>query len=170
MTPKHPVIDTTVRAALRRVIFDVLRASYGPTAMMVSRAHADKPLPTERPAIPLIAAGVTLALANQLRRMAVDYIRDSRGAGSTWTEIADVLNLNTEWRPQEAAFEWAAGKSSLPFGHTAIRWTCASCGNRISDFGPECGPHPDDQEVGHSPGCRRHTADIRAYQHRSNRE
>jgi hypothetical protein len=50
-----------------------------------------------------------------------------------------------------------------------VSWTCASCGEWITDSGPYNG-HPDDDERGHAEDCARHLAEAAAYQARMDAE
>ena len=101
-----------------------------------------------------------------------DYALAARGAGRTWGEVADALGLanphaagEDDYRtPGERAFEEIAGSGSM-FWAPRLRWTCSTCGQRVTDDGPY-ESHPADNEEGHGEGCSRHRASVRAWQRR----
>jgi hypothetical protein len=46
--------------------------------------------------------------------------------------------------------------------YPTLRWTCATCGQRITDHGP-VDPDPGDMERGHASDCERHRAALSAW-------
>ncbi|MCD2193590.1 hypothetical protein LQ327_09375 [Actinomycetospora endophytica] len=109
--------------------------------------------------------------AGQLREQALH----ARGAGHSWDDIADALELtdtsdDSERCGQqlgELAWEWLiehrppapGGRRGMP--GSAV-WVCTACRARVRDTGPyAC--HPDDRESGHASGCPRHRAALAAY-------
>jgi hypothetical protein len=99
-----------------------------------------------------------------------NYVRDARGAGRTWQEIGEALDLTPDGEADpesgtvaEAAYSYAAGR---PDTNTAWRygrsfpWTCQSCEGLIRDNGPFSGPA--DNEPGHAEGCPRLAAAVAA--------
>lgn len=104
------------------------------------------------------------------------YAEQARGEGVSWARIGEALGLAEEAKRAdtplgEAAFSFVTegrrpgqAPSSSPLAHPSrARWSCTSCGQRITDHGPFDG-HPADCEQGHAHGCERHRAEIAAYQ------
>ncbi|NQE90899.1 hypothetical protein [Nocardia terpenica] len=154
--------DEAIRK-LRQLVFDTLRRRDGESAVVLRQVDGWGNLSVEVPVDPLAAAAVSKSLMSQLQRLAGEYARHGREEGRSWSEVARALHLDGEPYPGEAAFNYIAGGSSHPHSHPFTSWTCRTCGCRIVDFGPQCGPHPDDREVGHTPSCARHNEEIRTY-------
>lgn len=91
---------------------------------------------------------------------------DARVSGRTWEEVADALVLtdaddDPPGTRAERASEQVAGRSDR-FWDASLRWTCAACGQRVTDHGPY-EPHPTDREDGHADDCTRHGAELAAW-------
>lgn len=135
---------------------------------VLTRTRLDEPLAGVR-----AARLVSDVAAGALREWALT----KRGAGSSWADVADALNLRHEHPDSsaaelaEVAWEWliehqppaprarglnAPGGGGCP---ASAVWTCTSCQARVRDTGPY-EPHPADREQGHRPACRRHAAEI----------
>jgi hypothetical protein len=106
------------------------------------------------------AAGLRIAraLEHAAVRVVGDYIRRARVDGVWWHEIGEALGLGPDAKERgqalgEAAFEYAAGESSLS-GRASFGWTCPVCGQSVTDRGPY-EPNPQDYEGGHVDGCER---------------
>ncbi len=96
------------------------------------------------------------------------YAEQARGAGRTWDDIAEALNIDQgpdgeprgeqayrlvvegRLRPDEDVGSWRR-----PVAH----WRCGACGQLINDAGP-FESHPDDVEQGHAANCSRQVAAI----------
>jgi hypothetical protein len=129
----------------------------------ITRRALDNPLAGVRAAV--LARNVA---ARQLR----DYAEQARGAGRTWDEVAEALGIAADEdetpRDERAYLLLVEGRTGLGdrasagFHRSSARWTCASCGERITDWGP-FGPNPDDMEQGHHQSCERHNGNRSAY-------
>jgi len=96
---------------------------------------------------------------------------DARAAGRTWGEIAEAVGIEDDDRfapPGERAFEEIVGRPDL-FALASLRWTCTTCGRRVSDSGPY-ESHPDDNEHGHAETCDRHERAVSAWRVRTGEE
>ena len=91
------------------------------------------------------------------------YAEQARGAGRSWDDVAEALGIEAtedgEPRDEQAYLLLIEGRP-LPadepswFHRPTARWTCTSCGQRITDHGP-FESHPDDVEHGHAEICTR---------------
>ena len=118
-------------------------------------------------------AGVRAALL--ARNVAVAhmlaYAEQARGVGYSWVDIAEALGIEATEddapRDEQAYLLLIEGRP-LPgdepswFDRPTARWTCTSCGHRITDHGP-FESHPDDAEQGHAGSCARRDATLAAY-------
>lgn len=121
-----------------------------------------------RPGLADPLAGVRAAIV--VRAVAEREIReaatDARGLGRSWEEVADALALSDAaddppGTRAERAFEQVAGGSDR-FWAASLRWTCATCGQRVTDRGP-FESHPHDREDGHTADCPHQAAAIAAW-------
>lgn len=101
----------------------------------------------------------------------VAYAEQARGAGRSWDEVAEALGIEAtedgEPRAEQVYLLLIEGRplpSDEPswFRRPTARWTCTSCGQRITDHGP-FEAHPDDVEQGHADSCDRRAVALRAY-------
>jgi hypothetical protein len=118
-------------------------------------------------------AGVQAALL--ARNVAVAqmqaYAEQARGAGRSWDDVAEALGIEAaDDEPRdEQAYRLLIEGRPLPvdepswFHRPKAWWTCATCGQQITDHGP-FETHPDDVEQGHADSCTRHAATLAAYQ------
>ena len=128
-----------------------------------TRRTLDDPLAGVRAA--LLARNVAMA---QMRV----YAEQARGAGRSWDDVAEALEIeateDSEQRDEQAYLLLIEGRP-LPadepsrWNRPTARWTCTSCGQRVSDHGP-FESHPDDIEHGHANSCMRRVAAVAAYQ------
>ena len=110
-----------------------------------------------------------LEAAVRVRDAAVGLLREyaitARGEGACWATVGAALGLGelvqrngedlgeaafrfvTEGRMPEVDTDWSSWRSP-------VRWTCATCGYRVTDHGP-FDTHPDDAEPGHTTTCGR---------------
>lgn len=165
--------DSVARSGTERVVHELVRAQYGPDAI-VSRPLSEKstfgiPTPADY-TTGITAARQVAAVANQ---MVLDYARKARGEGRAWRELAGPLGVGVKDEdddftdPAAAAFELVAGEPLRQFDRRWVSWRCVSCTKYIHDKGPYNG-NPIDDETGHTEDCARHTAEIRAYEARIN--
>lgn len=110
-----------------------------------------------------------LEAALRVRDAAVALLREyaitARGEGACWATVGAALGLGELVQRSgddlgEAAFRFVTegrmpevdtGSSSW---RSPVRWTCATCGSRVTDHGP-FDRHPDDAEPGHTTTCGR---------------
>lgn len=103
-------------------------------------------------------AGVQAALL--ARNVAVvqmrTYAEQARGAGHSWDDVAEALGIEAsedgESRDEQAYLLLIEGQPLTTdepawFRRPTARWTCTSCGQRVTDHGP-FQSHPDDAESG----------------------
>jgi hypothetical protein len=102
------------------------------------------------------------------RREMLRFAAKARGEGTPWSGLAQPLGLSTEpdWRgrpAEQAAFELVAGYDERSYATPSVGWDCVSCGAWVTDRGPYNGC-PADDETGHAGDCRRHRAEIAAWE------
>lgn len=133
------------------------------------------PLPDVEPLAGVRAAlFVSRAATGQMR----EYAEQARGDGVSWRQLGEALALAKDAERHDTPLDEAAwlfvvegirpGQDPPPHrtGHpTSSRWTCNTCGERITDRGPFEGGHPDNREEGHTTSCTRHRAALAAYEH-----
>lgn len=85
------------------------------------------------------------------------FARELRGEGSTWLEIAGLMQLpwSDDYSRPERAYELVRG----PDHEGRVYWRCAGCSAYVTDHGPYDG-YPEDTESGHTTDCTRHRADV----------
>jgi rubrerythrin len=117
------------------------------------------------------AAGMRYArmLADAARQAEHAHIRYAREEGLTWQQVGQALRLEHAAEERgaplaEVAFEHATGAEHTDrWDRLSFYWRCASCGQSISDHGPDNG-HPVDCEHGHAEDCQRLAAAVAAYE------
>lgn len=99
-----------------------------------------------------------LMIRNEAFNQLHSYMRHAREEGTGWREIGEALGL-AEVATQdgrslaEMAFEYVVdAEHARPFDRLAFYWTCAACGQTVTDRGPY-ESHPVDNEEGHADGC-----------------
>lgn len=117
---------------------------------------------------PLAGLRAALAVARMAQDQAHRFATALRGEGSTWAELADLLEVpwSEDYSCQERAYELVAGPATSTWSGSRVYWTCAGglgCGQHVTDLGPYNG-HPVDNEDGHADGCRRLARDGAAYE------
>lgn len=159
------IVDRAVKAAV-------------PADQMVERKvrpESEYSWPVPRPLAGLHAALTVVRLAQD---QAYTFAKELRGQGSTWREIADLLEVpwSDEYSQVERAYELVAGPADHrrgAFRDSRVYWTCGGpkgCGKYVTDHGPYNG-YPIDNEDGHADGCRRLADDMEAWeQEREERE
>ena len=94
-----------------------------------------------------------------------EYAITARGEGACWATVGAALGFGELVERSgddlgEAAFRFVTeGRmpevdTGWPSWRSPVRWTCATCGSRVTDNGPFAG-HPDDAEPGHTTSCGR---------------
>lgn len=162
-----PAVDL---AQVRGVVDRAVKAAVPADQMFERkiRPESDYGWPEPRPLAGLRAA---LVVARMAQDQAHQFARALRGEGSTWTEIADLLEVpwSEEYSRQERAFELVAGPAASSWSSPNVYWTCAGnlgCGQYVTDRGPYNG-WPSNNEDGHAEGCRRLEAENAAYERES---
>jgi hypothetical protein len=161
LTQVRSIVDRAVKAAV-------------PADQMVERKvrpESDYGWPEPRPLAGLQAALTVMRLAQD---QAYTFAKALRGEGSSWLEIADLLEVpwSDEYARTERAYELVAGPADhqrAVFADLRVYWTCGGpngCGKYITDRGPYNG-HPVDNEDGHAEECRRLAAEMAAYERES---
>lgn len=152
-------------AQVRQVVRRLAVEGFGTEAVEVAIPGFDR---ITRPGLADPLAGVQAGVL--VRAVAGREIReaatDARAAGRSWDEIADALGLTDDedgppGTRAERAFEQVAGRSDA-FRAADVRWTCAWCGQRVTDRGP-FESHPHDREDGHAADCARQGAELAAW-------
>jgi hypothetical protein len=162
-TAKTAEVDmTAVRDWVDRAVTAAVPASQMTTRKI--RPESDYGFPEPRPLAGLQAA---LTVARLATDQAYKFAKGLRGEGSSWAEIADLLEIgwSEDYRQEERAFELVAGPEGSYSYDRYVFFTCGGfqgCGQRITDRGPYNG-HPVDNEDGHAEGCRRLAAEVEAY-------
>ena len=155
-----------LQTAIERVARDVYGAQIVQVPIEgldgVTKPMLDDPLAGVRAA--LLARNVALA---QMR----SYAEQARGAGRSWDDVAEALGIEAteddEPRDEQAYLLVIEGRP-LPVDEPSwlhrptARWTCTSCGQRITDYGP-FESHPDNAETGHTDSCTRRAAALATY-------
>ena len=116
-------------------------------------------------------AGVRAALFVQrvAQRRMLHYAEQARADGVSWAHIGEALGLAEEAERTDTPLGEAASVFVFQgLGPRIAAWTCGSCVQRITDYGPFDG-HPGDCEHGHAEDCQRHHAEIADYQKDSGR-
>ncbi|GIJ40510.1 hypothetical protein [Micromonospora andamanensis] len=157
---------TVDMAAVRQLVDRAVRAAV-PAAQMTTRKirpESDYGFPEPRPLAGLQAA---LAVTRLAQDQAYTFAKGLRGEGSSWDEIADLLEIewSEDYARRERAFELVAGPASTISYDRYVFFTCGGprgCGERVTDRGPYIG-YPSDNEDGHAEGCRRLAAEVEAY-------
>lgn len=111
-----------------------------------------------------------LRVARFAEGIARDWARDARGAGSSWTDVAEALGrmipVPEGEDPAIEAFVWVAPTPSMRFDRVTTSWRCESCDKRVTDNGPY-DSHPADVESGHATDCARHATDVADWKRRT---
>jgi len=101
-------------------------------------------------------------IMNSARDVLSDAVRDARGAGCTWHEIAAEMDIvateDDDTPPGVRAFEWSLAHTRL----TSAYWTCHTCQNTVADDGPY-DANPANVEHGHTRECARAARDAEQY-------
>lgn len=159
-----------LNTGVERVVFQLLAAGQG-TDALTQREIAPGRIAIKHTQPTSYVAGIEAArkVEQRARHLVVEYAHKARGEGVTWAELALVLGIEVDPElynePAADAFREIAHTPSRQFDRVWTGWTCASCAQRITDYGPYNG-HPDDNEGGHADDCARHAAEIAAYMRR----
>ncbi len=150
--------DALASRAISELLHEVDPGAFAPHFQHPSQlVEADVPSP-------LAAAQAARALLAALRRKIVQHGLEARGAGESWEDVANALELTCNGVADEAAAYLTVlgvrGISPRWSPAWGVLWTCGSCGEAVRDYGPEYGG-PDDRETGHASTCARHCADVR---------
>lgn len=147
----------------RRAITDLLHLTE-PASFGEVFNHPDVHVRRQPTSLSTTKAARDLAVAFQ--RLVLEHALSARGAGESWEDVAQALNLWNDGCPDSvAAYLTVLGvRSDDPWWSPArgVLWTCTTCEEAVRDFGPDCGG-PDDRESGHALTCSRHVADVLAW-------
>ena len=168
---------STARSNLDSLVFRLVREFDGPDAVRRPPEGLDDPWRRYPEPEPRAAVRVALDLRSAVRDVLTEHIGRARGAGHSWTALAPVLGVEKsaaelDLTAAEAAFNlaatgqvtgWASEDRRWSRGFVpTLRWTCESCGQRVTDHGP-VDSHPDEMERGHAADCARHAAALAAW-------
>jgi len=109
---------------------------------------------------PLEALAALQQLRGALAHAERDAARRARESGKSWAQIGDATVPDPAGSLYPAAEAFGRVASDIGNG-PSFPWTCPSCGNLVTDYGPYSGPH--DGERGHSIGCERFAATVQAW-------
>lgn len=163
VTPRERAV-WSLRTEIRRTARDVYGAAVVETPIegmqVMTRSGLDDPLAGVRAAV--LARDVAVGALRT-------YAEQARGAGRSWDDIAAAVGLEPtqsegELRDEQAYLLLIEGRP-LPdstrwpswYDRATARWTCATCGQPVTDTGPFEGS-PLQTEDGHAPDCARHAA------------
>jgi hypothetical protein len=113
---------------------------------------------------PLEALRSLAAIGAAVRRAEQDAARAAREQEKTWTDIGEATGFADPPQPgmtsvaEHAFHRFASDIGSGP----SVVWRCRSCGELVSDHGPELG-NPADAERGHAEGCARLAGAVAAW-------
>jgi hypothetical protein len=151
-------------AHLDRVLLHLVRELAGTGAVAAVEPAGDGSGQCQLVVEPL--AGIRAALVIRAAAAAVldAQVGRARGAGHGWADIGRVLGLENDAADIGVPLDEAAFNCSTigDVDHDAgdyprwVRWTCATCGQQVTDYGPLCGPRPGASEDGHADDCARH--------------
>ena len=123
---------------------------------------------------PLDGIRAALFVRDVAARHVRTYAEQARADGVGWAQIGTALGLadkaeRTGTPVGEAAWSYVieglrpGQVPDDPWRQHSARWTCGSCGQRVTDRGP-FSPHPDDCEQGHARDCARYRAALAAFE------
>ena len=149
-----------LRNTIRRVAHDVRGAEIAEEPVEGYRVLTTKTLDD-----PLAGVRAAVLARDVAEGQMLTYAEEARGTGRSWDEVAEVAEAlrieSTEDdapRAEQAYLLLVEGRP-LPVAEPpswwhrpAARWTCTSCGQRVTDHGP-FESHPDDVEQGHVSSC-----------------
>lgn len=153
-----------LQAAVRAAAVEVFGAARVQTPIeghvWATREGLDDPLAGVRAAV--LARGVAVAALR-------DYAMQARGAGRSWDDVGAALGLASgpgagDGPRGEQAYLLLVEGRPLPEDAPSwsrwlvARWTCAACGQRVTDTGP-FEASPLNTEDGHAGDCPRHAAE-----------
>lgn len=157
-----------LRRGVERTVHEMLYAKHGNDAVIRRPISATISIEHDQPADYVRGINAALEVEHHARGLVIEYAQKARGEGASWHALAPALGIEID--PEyddsaEQAFKTIAHAPSQPFDRVWTSWTCTSCDQRITDYGPYNG-HPTDDENGHADDCRRHRAEIAAYRRR----
>lgn len=144
-----------LRSGVDRVVHQLLHAEHGNDAIVQRPISPTIDVMHAQPAN--YTHGIEAALKVQFRARALvnEYALKARGNGVSWYDLSSVLDVEPDHEdPAGAAFLEVAPRPSGAFDRIRTSWTCASCGQRVTDYGPYNG-NPIDDEEGHAETCQR---------------
>ncbi|RJQ66141.1 hypothetical protein D5S17_35520 [Pseudonocardiaceae bacterium YIM PH 21723] len=163
LTPLEDDAYSAAHDGVHRTVLEILRAHFGPTAVVQQQIGDYTGLTKSVPASNLAAVAAASLTADHARTQAGQWVRAARAEGTSWTQLATALRFNDDQDGDlaELAFETVAGKPE-PLEKKSITWDCGTCGAAVIDYGPY-ERNPQDDEKGHTEDCARHQAAIADY-------
>lgn len=130
---------------------------------------------------PEAALRAAVMLRSEARWQVSRWVDKARAAGVTWDQVGDLVGIEPndpdgpmEETRAERAFRHIVDGVPLPTRsdlspywsrRSFTAWPCASCGQRVRDYGP-FESHPSDNEEGHDAACARQVAAVAEYEAR----
>jgi len=156
------VSDYDTRHQIRRAVYELARQA-GDRMVTRQGVRGEPAFGTERAPEPAAEIRIAMALQDGARRYCLYAIQRAREDGLSWHAVGEALGFADDPGPgmtsvAERAFQYAA--RDLGAG-PSFTWRCPSCGNFVSDGGPEI--PLDDAERGHAGGCERFAETVRAW-------
>jgi hypothetical protein len=169
---EHQAEDATGRSpdeASRDEANIVVRGALNRMGRAAGAAFTEQPIfegarTTEQVMDPAASIRMGLMLRNAVDLQLHTSIRRARAAGLSWAQIGDALGLEADQARgislAEVAYEYATdAEHARPFDRLSFYYTCAACGQHVTDRGPY-EAHPLDNEEGHADSCTRMAAAI----------
>jgi hypothetical protein len=155
-----PAYET--RHQIRRAVYELAKQA-GDQMVTRQSVRGEPAFGTEQAPEPAAEIRIAVALAQEARRYCLYAIQRAREDGLTWHAVGEALGFADDpgagmTSIAERAFQYAA--RDLGTG-PSFMWRCPSCGNLVSDGGPEM--PLDDAERGHGDGCQRFAETVRAW-------
>jgi hypothetical protein len=162
-TPRQTAADDQVRARREELADELrerMRAAAEDLAWMLGQA-VTRDHPAFRQAA--IALGEARWLHQLVEEVVASLALRARAQGTSWGQVGLQLGMGIDEEPLKvhidvAAFERVAAGLRCP-GAASVEWACASCGQRVTDYGPIT-PDPAQRERGHADDCARLAAEI----------
>ncbi len=159
--------------AVREFVDRAVKAAVPADQMTTRKARPESDYGWPEPQ-PLAGLQAALSVARLAKAQAYTFAKGLRGEGSSWDEIADLLEItwSADYVQREQAFELVAGPASSYSYDRYVYFTCGGlqgCGERVTDRGPYNG-YPSDNEDGHAESCRRLAAEQEAYRRRQDEQ
>jgi hypothetical protein len=157
-------LHSILRDGVTRTVERLLYAEHGNDAVVQRRISARfGDMTHSQPANYTDGIAAAMRVRNYARGLIAEYAGKARGDGVPWRDLAPVLDLDLDEYDDAGicAFKAIAPRPSQPFDQVYTTWTCASCDQFITDYGPYDGD-PTEEEKGHADTCARYNAEVAA--------